>query len=381
MSNKQRSEAAASSKGTVYQLCVGVQKCYEMTEGQSVLIEREGDISIDGEEQVEVKHYSDFLTDSHLNFWNTLTNWLTEEFNETKYSALILHTTQDYGSTTMLKQWNESSAHQRITILEKILDAAEERFMQVKQKKPDANVPKSLRLQRQALVSEKRGKLESVVSRCFIETVTDRLPETHKWICDTYIKGIENRAEFLDSLIGFVSHAEAPEDTEWEITYDDFDAQVAELMRIFKKDSYAFPRKHFDQGHSVSSGVVDQHLAFRFVEKIVEIDHYDAVRDAIRDYLGAVQSLNEDFKSHHVSKRLEDYIDDLVSLFVIRHRAECRRQDASNLAAQNFFDAFTSEESRDFTGFERPHRGFKNGLLHTQIDDASKALKWKLEKK
>jgi hypothetical protein len=48
MTEKQRNDATESIKGTIYQLCVAVQKCYEMLRGQVVLIESQGDVSIGG---------------------------------------------------------------------------------------------------------------------------------------------------------------------------------------------------------------------------------------------------------------------------------------------------------------------------------------------
>lgn len=381
MSEKQDNDATQSSKGTIYQICVGVLKCYEMRMGQKVLIEREGDVSIEGGQQIETKQYSDVLTDSHLNFWNTLINWMSDRFDDEKYSALILHTTQHFGAATRLKQWNDSNTTERIGILEKIANAGETRFQSALSKDQNAKIPKSLRLQRKALIPGKRAKLKRIVSKYYIESATDRLSDTHRSICEIHLKGIENQADFLNSLIGFVSRAEAPEEKEWEITYDEFNAKVSDLIRVFKKNSYVFPRKHFDIGHAAPTEDIDKHLGYRFVKKIREIDHHDVVYDAIRDYLGAVQSLNEDFKHHYVFKeRMDAFIDDLISIFKARHRIECRKTNPTSLDAQNFYDAFITEESRDFSGFERPHRGFKNGLLHTQIDDETKSLQWKLEK-
>ncbi len=207
MAEKQDNDATASSKGTIYQICVGVSKCFEMRKGQKVLIEREGDVSIDGDQQVETKQYSDVLTDSHLNFWNTLVNWMADEFDDTKYSSLVLYTTQNFGAATRLKQWNESNTIERISILNDITNAGESRFKNAVSKDPSAKIPKSLRLQRAALATGKRTKLESVVSKYCIESATDRLPEMHRSICEVYLKGIENQSDFLNSLIGFVSHA------------------------------------------------------------------------------------------------------------------------------------------------------------------------------
>jgi hypothetical protein len=135
---------------------------------------------------------------------------MADEFDDTKYSSLILHTTQDFGATTMLKKWNESNTTDRIGILEAIAKAGESRFKNAISKDPSANIPKSLRLQQAALTIGKRAKLESVVSKYYIESATNRLPDTHRLICEIQMKGIENQSDFLNSLIGFVSHAEAP---------------------------------------------------------------------------------------------------------------------------------------------------------------------------
>ena len=80
-----------------------------------------GDVTIEGSRQVEVKHFSDDLTDSHPNFWNTIKNWLHEDFPLNSYSRLTLLSTQGYGATTLLKEWNNSSAAERLAIMEKIV--------------------------------------------------------------------------------------------------------------------------------------------------------------------------------------------------------------------------------------------------------------------
>ncbi|MDD3277004.1 MAG: hypothetical protein PHP93_08150, partial [Kiritimatiellales bacterium] len=128
MTEKQRNDATESIKGTIYQLCVAVQKCYEMLRGQVVLIESQGDVSIGGQEQVETKQYSGMLTDNHPNFWNTLANWMQTKFTDEKYSALILYTTQEFGKSSGLATWNADSLLQRISFLEKVLQESEARF-------------------------------------------------------------------------------------------------------------------------------------------------------------------------------------------------------------------------------------------------------------
>lgn len=62
-------DATASTKGTLYQLWIAVLKCYEMFKnGQKILIETQGDITRVDDVQIEVKQYSDLLTDNHICF-------------------------------------------------------------------------------------------------------------------------------------------------------------------------------------------------------------------------------------------------------------------------------------------------------------------------
>ena len=99
--NSTKSSVLPTLRGFHYQVLLGIEKCFELNGGQSIWFESDGDISIRGNEienneQIESKHYdqTDFLTDGHDNFWNTLNNWLKDDFDHTQYAFLILHTTQ-----------------------------------------------------------------------------------------------------------------------------------------------------------------------------------------------------------------------------------------------------------------------------------------------
>jgi hypothetical protein len=91
-------------------------------------IEVFGDVTVEGQAQIEVKDYKDNLSDSHTNFWNTLNNWLKPEFQHQQYANLILLTTQAYGERASLKDWEHSDTNQRLDILEAIYNAGEARF-------------------------------------------------------------------------------------------------------------------------------------------------------------------------------------------------------------------------------------------------------------
>ena len=122
-----------------YQVLIGLDKCFSLEEGQSVWFEKDGDVSLMSPEalastQTEVKDYAAPLTDHHENLWKTLKNWLAPEFNHAQYGILVLHTTQAFGATTQLKDWNTQTAQQRLAVLQAVF--AERTDEQIDAEKP-----------------------------------------------------------------------------------------------------------------------------------------------------------------------------------------------------------------------------------------------------
>ncbi|MCS5514904.1 hypothetical protein NWF32_03245 [Pseudomonas qingdaonensis] len=65
-------DATLLFKALQYQLLVAVEYCYDLAPDESLWIEVMGDVTVPGKTQTEVKLYSNSLTDSHANFWNTI---------------------------------------------------------------------------------------------------------------------------------------------------------------------------------------------------------------------------------------------------------------------------------------------------------------------
>ena len=378
-------DATASTKGTIYQLCVAVQKCYEMVAGQKVLIECQGDITIPNSQQVETKHYSDALTDNHSNIWKTLQNWTQDDFEPEPYASLILYTTQQFGARVAISKWNETPSQERLEILETIYQQAEERESERQNKASDAKpkTPNVLSLQRSVLDLSRRDKLNQVIEKFVIEAGSPILPELHTVIKQQYIKGILDgkKGDFLDALIGFITQAPATREQRWEITYDRFDKKVGDLIALYNRETRVFPRKHFNSAKLPDGHQVDAHRDHAFVQKIRDIEYHSTILKAIRDYIVAVQTINEEFKNYEVPpSRTKNYANELVEIFEARYRVASRKCTDIIADSQNFFDIVTVEEPREFEGFDRPPTAFRNGLLHTQLNDDVK-LRWRLENK
>lgn len=182
MSDPFRADASASTRGVVYQLCVAVARCYSLKPGQKLLLEELGDVTIPGSEQVEVKQYSDGLTDSHPNFWNTLFNWTEPTFNSSQYQALVLHTTQQFGSRSKLSDWNNVETQERLKLLCEIHADLEVDFKRRNEKKA-CQPSRTLTQQRALIDGERRPALENILDKVIIEAGAAGLTDLYHELC------------------------------------------------------------------------------------------------------------------------------------------------------------------------------------------------------
>lgn len=385
-SDKLLNDATASTKGTIYQLCVAVEKCYEMVRGQKVLIECQGDVTVFESQQVETKFYSDALTDNHPNIWKTLLNWMQDGFDPTEYSSLILFTTQQFGERATISEWNGLTLPQRIEKLEGINRLAEER--ELKRQKVAAGgqskIPDVLFHQRFVLDTLRRSKLRQVLEKFVIEACSPDLPELHTLIKQRNIKGIleGKKDDFLNALIGFITKAGEPRSKNWEITYEEFDKKVGDLTTLYCRETRVFPKKYLNYSQRQDAQQLNDQHNYTFVQKIRNIEYPEVIPEAVSDYIVALKTVNDEFKNYEVPpQRTKNYAEELIKLFTTRYRRACRGCIDIIKESKDFFDDTTADEPRSFEGFDdRPPLSFRNGLLHSELDDNDKNLKWRLKK-
>ena len=382
--NSLNHDATTSTRGTLYQLWVAVQKCYEMFEdGQKVLIETQGDVTKMGEEQIEVKQYSDPLTDNHICFWKTLKNWMQDAFDPKSYNALILFTTQEFGSRATITDWNDKNPTERLAILEAILQESEvrhaERINKTEKGSPEPVPSEVLKYQRFALNQNRRRKLDALIVRCYIEASSPRLPDLYKRIKGQYLKGIlEGKQDnFLNSLFGFITRPDKQAVQRWEITNKAFSAKVGELTEIYRKGTRVFPTVNIS---GLDEQKKEEHAKRLFVQKIHDIEYSAVIPDAINDYQKAIKTIRDEFKEYSVPvTRTEKFTNDIVRKFETKHRLHSRNCSEVVRDSQNFFDEVMLDAPNSFPGFDETPSEFRNGLLHSELDDKNKNLNWRLE--
>lgn len=373
-------DATASTRGTIYHLCVAVQKCYQLREGQRLLIEELGDVTIDGEQQIEVKQYSDCLTDGHHNFWNTLKNWMGDAFDHTRYAYLILHTTQKFAPNATIVEWNGLDAKKRLELLLAINQKSEKAYEKAKVANAKKAPTAVLKHQRFVLHPKRRAKLNALLGKVWIEAQAKNLPDLYEELKQGKIRGILSgkKGDFLDALIGFVCRPDKKAGEQWVITYEDFEAKLANLSTTYCKETRLFPRKYFT-GPGSGDGSPDRDDLF--VTKIRDIEYPDVICEAIHDYEATLATVNREFKAYGVDPAIvEDYSREVEGQFAADYRVACRRCSDELPDSQDLYDGTTSRHASALPGFEDTPCAFRNGLLHQRMDNPSTDLKWRVSR-
>lgn len=373
---KTKNAALTTALAFHYQMLIGLDKCFSLEEGQSVWFEKDGDVSLMSPNilqsvQTEVKDYAAPLTDHHENLWKTLKNWIAPQFNHTKYGVLVLHTTQAFGATTRLKDWNSQGVEQRLQVLKEIFTSRSEN--ERKAEKPLEIV----RLQKAVLEDSADNTLKEVIEKVVLHVESDDL-ETLKNRYYNKLSGyipLANRQAFSEGLIGFMY--EQANNAEWVIEKSVFDQKRESLTAKWGPSLFTIP--DFTQRNATEEEV-ESHITALFAQKICDIEHKEVLPEAIGDWLEYINSSLEELHGHpQYKKMVERYREQWIRKFSAAYRASCRRDGCSTRISQDLYDHTISEPPFGIDGYSNPDFVFRNGLIHEAMDDEDRTLKWKIE--
>lgn len=365
-----------------YQLIVTLEYCHNLAEGQSLWLEYFGDVTVGGEVQVEVKDFAEHLTDGHINFWNTLKNWMRPTFKQAKYSELILLTTQTYGAASKLTHWNQLPVQERLEILQNVLSQSEMRIAASKEKPSRA-----VQAQRFVMAEERRDTLLDVIEKVKILSEEPSLVERAERVKSVYGKGIhpDKRADYFRVLLGFLIDPDKSQNG-WKITYEDFDLQIASLNAMYGRHSRRFPivDKSLFKGK-----VVDPTYADRlFVKKLHEIEYAAKIPAAILEHMIAVHTISSEFQRFSLEKDdVDRYKEEQLKRHISLRSAamrKCSREPKEYWCdeSKNFFDLRCGESPDIIPTFDDITVEFRNGIWHMLADDEdevdSEKLHWRL---
>jgi hypothetical protein len=370
---KTKNAALTTALAFHYQVLLGLDKCFALEEGQSVWFEKDGDVSLMSPDalastQTEVKDYSAPLTDHHENLWKTLKNWLAPEFNHIQYGVLLLHTTQAFGVTTQLRDWNTQTAEKRLQVLKDI-------FAERTEEQLNAEKPSDIIKLQKAVMACDETLLKIVLGKVTLFTEADSAQELEKHILAKPV-GIpkNNLKSYLHGLVGFV-YAQATQQS-WSISQQAFVAKCEELTALLCKKEFTFP---LFSGHEASEFEVELHQDRPFVQKIAEIEHHEMIPDAVGNWLELQNSLLVQLDEYPLYKdKTVTYQNQLVKKYKLAHSsAQLEATDA--IKSSKLLYNKTMQELPLNMGNDIPPIEYKNGLIHDAMDDDERDLKWRVE--
>lgn len=373
---KTKNAALTTALAFHYQVLIGLDKCFSLEESQSVWFEKDGDVSLISPKtlestQTEVKDYAAPLTDHHENLWKTLKNWLAPEFDHTQYGVLVLHTTQAFGATTRLKDWNSKSAEQRMQVLKDIFSERIE--SQLSADKPS----EVIRLQKAVMEDSSHEELVEVLAKVVLHVESDDLNSLKKSYSNK-LSGfipLANRQAFAEGLIGFIY--EQANSLEWVIEKSAFDQKRESLTAKWGPTLFTIP--DFTQ-RDATQEEVETFITALFAKKICDIEHESVLQEAIGDWLEFINSSIKELHGHpQYMKMVERYREQWIRSFSAKYRTSCRKQGCLTTISQDLYDQVISETPFGIEGYSNPDFVFRNGLIHEAMDDEKHDLKWRVE--
>lgn len=372
-----------------YQILVAMEYCHTLKPGESLWIEVFGDVTVSDRAQVEVKYYADNLSDSHHNFWNTLNNWLKPAFDHSRFSNLVLLTTQPFGPTATLKDWAGLSDDARLELIVEIREATKAHLAGLGKASS-----KTSELQDKVLADDCRQRLLDALPKIRIVTEqSDLMTRVERYKNERLLMINPHRADqYLDDMFGFMTNP-CRITSGWEITREDFVAMSCELYGRYSKGSVQFPKL---KSHEILKDAKALPLGDRrFSSKLQEIGaDEELLLDATVDLLHAQQYIVELIKDCATVKgAIDQYADKSHRLHIERRRyvmqndkvalqAACA-QELQDRSLAFYLDRCSSDVDQ-LSNFEDTPPEFRNGLYQMLADEEPEKRRhefhWKLWK-
>lgn len=386
-------DATLLFKALQYQLLVAVEYCYDLAPDECLWLEVMGDVTVPGKSQTEVKLYTDNLTDSHANFWNTLKNWLHENFDRTSFSSLVLLTTQEFGAQTLLKGWNSGASAERLSILESIVASSQASAERKAKKDSEAGegiskLSKSQSLQQYVMAPNRRDALMDVLERMHITTGAESLEQRLLTYETRHLKPIRasKYQQFIYELLGFMCSPELVIKG-WKITHQAFTDKLSELTHRYMKHPKTFPP--VDMAALKKSIDVEEIRPMPFAQKILEIGGEQYLKRAALHRVVAQTTISDLYTDGVLFKHM-------VDLYLSSHLTQHQYgREAAMLGCMGitcptqlgtrsmlFFLERNGLPPESFCGLEHTMPEFRNGIYHMlageKPEDEDDEFHWRL---
>lgn len=391
-----RGDATPQIKGFLYQFLVALKFCFEMKDGQTLYVEKFGDLAVkapfdEGESvSVEAKKYNEEIHLLHHNVVNTLFNWAQPNFHQEGYEKLFLITTQVIREgDELLIIGNDSIEDRYIKISNKLNEESnriKNKLAEARKKKPDATLSKAQQNTADQLdyltADAQKEVLKQIVEKWEMNAGCDGYQELYDDIKNRYASHLDNRKRelYIDGLFAMIINPGVVEKG-WAIKREDFVKRMQDLNADFSLKTITFPtigEPSEEEQKGLGSSL--------FVEKLRIVKLEQEIAKAIHDYAKTNKLIMEEIKGRPVRDQgLEKYKENLKELFTTQynfHTVDFNYDPEQNVfkSSQKFYYAMQNACIKlDMSPFSAVDLYFAKGVLHILADDRTLNVKWEID--
>lgn len=276
--NKPKNTASLSQLGNLYQYLIALKICIESADGAIVNIEQYGDLTTE-DYNYEIKHHADptyTLNDTHIDFWKSLANWVSNRDLLSSHSKFILLTSAIVNNNSSFNAWNQSKPEEKFTVISSILEAINNSKHEYKTIRPYLN--RVFEFDN----SYTKEDLLAVLEKLVIKHSFENAESLYSSLLDhpAFIFAKDNKKPALiRSLIGFIVEKGVYSPTEWDIEVNEFREFLREQARkSVNNEVLDFPDIKIDT--EIDTDTYDKD----FIKKIVDIPYPEKVSEAAENY-------------------------------------------------------------------------------------------------
>ncbi|CAA0178145.1 hypothetical protein R5N98_13940 [Tenacibaculum maritimum] len=321
----QKTDASTKILGFKYQEMVALKECFEAKDGSKIYLECLGDIS-DGKISTEVKHSikdDKKLINTHIDFWKTLSNILTEYDTFRFYDKFILHTTAEVKKESIFEKWNDLKKSEK-----------SKKIIAIKSN----NTIKSYYNNVSAF---DKKKLEDILEKFEIKVNQQSAKEYYRDTLFNHsaIKNLiqkPNREQFLCSLLGYISKELINSETGiWEIDIETFRENFQSYAKQYQIEDLSFPISNATKDNVSKNN-------FHFVKALEDIGYDRKIGRSMENYLRANESRIKMIETRTSLYENLDNFDDDIKDFTLElkdsHIDRLTEQCDTNEKSKRFFD-------------------------------------------
>lgn len=358
MTDQLRNNASSSTQGIVFQFLVALEYCFKMKKGDTIYIERFGDITSVGKGnpsfQIEVKKRKDTITNYSECVWNTLYNWMQPNFDIIKYQYLLLVTTQPISSSTVWYKWSNIGLDDRLKLLKQL-------FPKNKRTRLSDKLNEKIDFIHSKLTDELTIQLVKKIEIIFIEpSLDDWMARNYSYL--NFVPEIQ-QSNLVYELYGFITLGSQKSDG-WEISCEDFAQEKQVIAESLMEKTRIFP--------SIEKSVIDE-SEFEdklFVKKILEIEYNEVVSQAIQDYVDSLSYIAELGRTPHKLAEIKKYAQEIKRNHDAMYRKAKRNCSEDVIkSSQDFYDDYEISSIQPFSNYNNTPREFRGGITHSLADE------------